>query len=46
MSEDIVSGNGEGRFAGCWARLDRAREHIDAFGIEWASFLDQHPARV
>ena len=46
MSEDTVPENGEGRFAGCFARLDRAREHIHAFGAEWESFLDRHPARV
>ncbi len=43
MSEDILLENGKQRFTGCWARLDRAREHIHAFGTEWRSFLDQHP---
>jgi hypothetical protein len=35
-----------GGFEGCFARLDRAREHRDAFGAEWARYLDRHPARL
>lgn len=36
----------EAGFEGCWARLDRAVEHRDQFGDEWAAFLEQHPYEV
>lgn len=35
-----------GRFEGCFARLDRAREHRDEFGAEWARYLDGLPAEM
>lgn len=35
-----------GRFEGCRARLDRAREHRDEFGAEWARYLDAQPAEM
>lgn len=31
------------RFGGCFARLDRAVDHRDAFGEAWAEFLADHP---
>jgi len=34
------------RFDSCWARLDRAAEHLHAFGEAWAAFLADHPYRV
>jgi hypothetical protein len=36
----------DGRFEDCWARLDRAVEHLNQFGEEWAAFLKQHPYEV
>lgn len=36
----------DGRFEDCWARLDRAVEHCNQFGDEWAAFLEQHPYDV
>jgi hypothetical protein len=34
------------RFDSCWARLDRAAEHLHAFGEAWAAFLADHPYQV
>jgi hypothetical protein len=34
------------RFDSCWARLDRAAEHLHTFGEAWAAFLASHPYRV
>jgi hypothetical protein len=34
------------RFDSCWARLDRAAEHLHAFGEAWAAFLADHLYRV
>jgi hypothetical protein len=45
MNDDPAR-SGDEPFAGCWARLDRAREHIETFGTEWGRFLDPHPYRV
>jgi hypothetical protein len=35
-----------GRFEGCFARLDRAREHRVEFGAEWARYIEGHPAEL
>jgi len=46
MNDDPTRRNGDEPFAGCSARLDRAAEHREAFGTEWARFLEPHPYRV
>jgi hypothetical protein len=35
-----------GRFAGCMARLDRAREHRDDLVAEWGRYVDSRPASM
>lgn len=35
-----------GRFKGCFARLDRAREHYEEFGAEWARYIERRPAEI